>query len=333
YIPKLELLQSVTSNIRKNGASIQWSADATEQCHVTEIKEPSHSSNNQEYESQICCFLDCSDKCRRFNIATTICEAHIDFHFLTDPCPENDGDDDSVSEDPLTVISMTAALLTHIQPTAPVTGTAWGNTNYFELVNTLQLGLYPSSPLPFRTVVQGNTALHLTRDLTMKIMSIEAVMEMFNLPDLCGALVDFLTWANNKDPFQVGGHRIGDINSPLPFDNLQVWTKVQVQNHCYLPLHCVLPPQTINASPPSDSWTYGQSDVVLINTNNGTVWPQSGLEGCISCIYLICIDWLNLVQGIILSNFELFFMPFHPEEFHLLLAQTYFLPMFSISML
>ncbi|KAF8240478.1 hypothetical protein L208DRAFT_1233242 [Tricholoma matsutake] len=63
YIPKLKLLQSVTSNIRENGAAIQWSADATEQCHVTEIKEPSHSSNNQEYESQICCFLDRMDKC------------------------------------------------------------------------------------------------------------------------------------------------------------------------------------------------------------------------------------------------------------------------------
>ena len=30
YIPKLKLLQSVTSNIHKNGAAIQWSADVTE---------------------------------------------------------------------------------------------------------------------------------------------------------------------------------------------------------------------------------------------------------------------------------------------------------------
>ena len=63
HIPKLKLLQSVTSNIHNNGAPIQWSADTTEQCHVTEIKEPLCSSNNQEYESQICHFLDHTEKC------------------------------------------------------------------------------------------------------------------------------------------------------------------------------------------------------------------------------------------------------------------------------
>ena len=91
YIPKLKLMQSVTSNIHKNGAAIQWSADATEQCHVTEIKEPLHAGNNQEYESQICHFLDCADKCQWFDIATTIHEASIDFCFLTDDlCLEKD---------------------------------------------------------------------------------------------------------------------------------------------------------------------------------------------------------------------------------------------------
>lgn len=287
YIPKLELMQSVTSNIRKNGAAIQWSADATERCHVTEIKEPSRSTNNQEYESQICRFLDRADKCRRFDIATAIHESRIDFCLTDDVCPENDVDDIGISEnpgepeDPLSIVSTTVALLTHIHPTSPVTGTTRRNANYFELADALRQGLYPHSPVPFRTIVQGNTALHLTRDPTMKTMSIEAVMEMFNLPDLRGALADYLTQANiNKHPFKIGGRRIGNTNSPLPFDSLQVWTKVQVQNRSYFPPHHVLPPQTINASPPSDSWTFGRSDVVLINTDNGKFWPQSGLEGC-----------------------------------------------------
>ena len=290
YIPKLELMQSVTSNIRENGAAIQWSADATERCHVTEIKEPSRSSNNQEYESQICRFLDRADKCRRFDIATAIREAGIDFSFPThDPRSENnnngDSDEDGIPEnpeepeDPLPIVSTTAELLTHILPTSPAAGTARRNANYFELAEALQQGLYPRSPLPFRTIVQGQTALHLTREPTMRAMSIEAVMEMFKLPDLHGALVDFLSRVNNKDPFQIGGRRSGNLNSPLPFDNLQVWTKVQVQNHSYFPPHDILPPQTINASPPSNSWAYGHSDVVLINTDNTKVWPRSGLEG------------------------------------------------------
>ena len=40
YIPKLELLQSVTSSIRESGAAIQWTAYTTERYHITEIKEP-----------------------------------------------------------------------------------------------------------------------------------------------------------------------------------------------------------------------------------------------------------------------------------------------------
>ena len=283
HIPKLELLQSVTANIRENGAAIQWSADVTERCHVTEVKDPSH-GNNQEYESQICRSLDRADKCRRFNIATAIREARIDFRFLTDDpdLGNNDNDDglfENPEEDPLSTISTTATLLTQIQPAALVTGTIRRNADYFELADALQQGLYPCSPLPFRTIVQGNTALHLTRDPSMKTMSIEDVMVKFNLPDLRGALADFLTRLNNNDSFHIGGRRIGNLNSPLPFDNLQVWTKVQVQNRSYFPPYHVLPPQSINASPSSGFWTHGHSDVVLVNADDGKVWPHSGLEG------------------------------------------------------
>jgi hypothetical protein len=123
-------------------------------------------------------------------------------------------------------------------------------------------------------------------------MSVEDVMEKFNGPDLCGALADFLTQVNNRNHVQIGGRRIGNLNYLLPFDNLQVWTKLQVQNHSYFRPYHIIPPQTINASPPSGSWTYGHSDVVLINTSNDKVWPRSGFEGCILC--LICISHIYI---------------------------------------
>ena len=113
----------------------------------------------------------------------------------------------------------------------------------------------------------------------MKTMSIEAIMERFNLLDLCGALADFLTWVNSQDSFHIGGCRTNNIDSLLLFDNLQVWTKVQVQNCSYFSPHCILSWQTNNPSPPSGSRTNGHSDAVLINTNNSKVWPHSGLEG------------------------------------------------------
>ena len=85
HIPKLELLQSVTSSISNSGASKQWSADQTEQCHITEIKALSRSTNNQGYESQICLYLNQDEKCQQFDLATAIHKARIDFRHLIEP--------------------------------------------------------------------------------------------------------------------------------------------------------------------------------------------------------------------------------------------------------
>lgn len=54
YIPKVEMLHGVVPSIKESGAVHQWSADITEHCHVTEIKHPARSGNNQHYEAQIC---------------------------------------------------------------------------------------------------------------------------------------------------------------------------------------------------------------------------------------------------------------------------------------
>ena len=63
HIPKLELMQSVTLSICESGLPIQWSTDHTEHCNITKIKAPSRSGNNQEYEAQICRYLDHAEKC------------------------------------------------------------------------------------------------------------------------------------------------------------------------------------------------------------------------------------------------------------------------------
>ena len=109
-------------------------------------------------------------------------------------------------------------------------------------------------------------------------------MDKFNLPDLSGALADFLDRVNNGQPLKIGGRRSADTNTPLPFDHLQVWTKVQLQNRSYHTPHHILPPQTINALAPPEAWASGRCDDVLINTDNNKIWPHSGLEGVLSCM-------------------------------------------------
>jgi hypothetical protein len=288
YIPKLELLQSVTSSIRDSGAPTQWSADTTERCHITEIKEPSRCTNNREYEPQICRYLDRDEKCRQFDLATAILESNININSLSrlsDTSYINDDVDlgplkDSLSEarnGSLDSAVAAAAAAAASQSATASSGGVQHHANYFDLAAALQEGAYPRSPLPHRTIVRGETALHLAQDPTMKL-TIDEAMKKFNLPDLRGAFADFLQHGGSN-PSLMRGRRIADADTELPFDYIQIWTKLQVQNHAYYAPHNVLPSQTVNASPPSGSWTCGHSDVILVNIDPSQVWPASGLEG------------------------------------------------------
>ncbi|KAG1803425.1 uncharacterized protein BJ212DRAFT_1285084, partial [Suillus subaureus] len=62
YIPKLELMQSIVPSIRNTGVPLQWTTDTTEHAHITAIKDPAFSSNNN-YDPQICRHLDRTNKC------------------------------------------------------------------------------------------------------------------------------------------------------------------------------------------------------------------------------------------------------------------------------
>ncbi|KAI6037268.1 hypothetical protein BKA83DRAFT_4120792 [Pisolithus microcarpus] len=72
FIPKLELMQSVTPNISELGAPVQWSADMTEHAHIEVIKEPASTTNHQNYNTQICRYLDRVERCWLFKTATCL---------------------------------------------------------------------------------------------------------------------------------------------------------------------------------------------------------------------------------------------------------------------
>jgi hypothetical protein len=119
YIPKLEFMQSVVPNIRANGVPLQWSADVTEHCHITEIKNPARAGNNKNYESQICRYLDRQDKCQRFDLATAVREAQVDFRSLRGDRGADDegydsGGDDHYPDIGINQCHMTSSLLAQI---------------------------------------------------------------------------------------------------------------------------------------------------------------------------------------------------------------------------
>ena len=108
-------------------------------------------------------------------------------------------------------------------------------------------------------------------------MTIDQVASKFNIPNLPGALADYLI---NRDIVCVGGHCLHGDHTILPFTAVEVWTKVQIQNHAYHAPHNIIPAQTANALPPLTTWPSGCADMV-INVNSVSVWPQSGLNSMI----------------------------------------------------
>jgi hypothetical protein len=275
----------VVPNIRDNGVAIQWSADVTERAHVTEIKNPTSSTNNQNYESQICHHLDQAEKCQRFDLATAVHEVSIDFWTIDDGTgmvgeigeSDDDDDDNDFDLESPNAIATTAALLSAIVPTKPLSGTTRTTGNYFACALALQQGLYPSAPLPFRTFMGAETTLHLNRNPSYRRMSVDQVAELFKIPDLQSALSNYLT--------NICGHHIS-----LPFNVVEVWSKVKIQNHTYDAPHDILPAQTVNALPSSKTWPSGRADAVFINVDPDCMWPLSGMKGIVATSFILFIS-------------------------------------------
>lgn len=267
HIPKLEFLQSVVPSIKANGVAIQWSADITEHAHITEIKNPARASNNQHYESQICRTLDRAEKCRQFDLATSVHGAAVDLW-------ADDEDADTTEIDPELKMLPDSTISTH--PTVHQT------VDLFQVASRSNVS--ESSTLhPQRIFAHPNVAFQLSRDPQLRQMKIDDVAEVFQLPDLRPAIADFLHSVSASQQTRpttvIGGRRLAPEGCELPFTHLEIWTHLRLQNREYYPPHDVLPPVTINARPPSEAWPRGRYDAVLVNEDPNKVWPSSGLEG------------------------------------------------------
>lgn len=232
YIPKLEMLQSVTASIRNTGAAHQWSVDITEHGHITEVKDPARNTNNQDYEEQICRSLDRTDKIQRFELATSMWAAEIDFgHADTSPDPLGppDSDDEDELDDGYHRIDQTSVLLATIQPTAAVAGPRREQMDYFAHADRLAADTRPGLLFPPRTFVSACTAFHLSRDPFTKSM-IDDISSTFDLPDLRPALIDYIRYAADPNvdmsTLAIGGRRTAAAGGTLPFDDIRVWRNV-----------------------------------------------------------------------------------------------------------
>ncbi|KAG1842819.1 hypothetical protein C8R48DRAFT_619290 [Suillus tomentosus] len=281
YIPKLELMQSVVPSIRNSGVTAQWSADATEHAHITEIKVPARSSNNNNYDPQICRHLDRLDKCLRFELATILLDEKQNIKALADAArshmDDEDADDIEVDDD-VPVEFLSTIQHDRLRPI----------TNYFAIAQVLQHKPVGSVPLPLRSFVIGRIAFHLGYDPSIRNISVDDVALKFNLPDLRPALSDFLQHeaSSERDHIHaIGGPRKAGPNAVLPFEKVQVWFKLRLQDTEFHDVHNIRPAQTINCAPPSEPWTHGHYDSIIVNTEAEHSWPTSGLQGTSQLIW------------------------------------------------
>ncbi|KAG1792929.1 uncharacterized protein HD556DRAFT_1444008 [Suillus plorans] len=283
---------SVVPSIRNSGVTAQWSADATEHAHITEIKVPARSSNNNNYNPQICRHLDRLDKCLRFELTTILLDEKQNIKALADAArsymDDEDADDIEVDD------NVPVEFLSTIQHdrSRPI-------TNYFAIAHVLQHKPVGSVPLPLCSFVIGRIAFHLGYDPSIRNISVDDVALKFNLPDLRPALSDFLHHeaSSERDHIHaIGGPRRAGPNAVLPFEKVQVWFKLRLQDTEFHDVHNIRPAQTINCAPSSEPWTHGHYDSIIVNTEAEHSWPTSGLQGTSQLICPSPMLVINLIS-------------------------------------
>jgi len=246
-IPKLELLQHIVPSICTSGAVMQWSADVTEHAHVTEIKQPARSGNNQDYYAQITRHLDHSNKCFRFDLATRIAS--------TEREAEEDEDQEDNHEPDSEVLHATY----YHSPTHT-------SVNFFEVTEGIASHSIPNSVCPPRIFASLTTAFRLAVKLSLCISVVEA-SETFGLPNLRRAITDYLQCLD----------RLTEAN--LASERMQIWFKVRVQQPSYHDQQLFELPQSLLASPPSAQHPGGRFDFTIISPTEQSDWPSNGLRG------------------------------------------------------
>ncbi|KAI5982845.1 hypothetical protein EDD15DRAFT_2377170 [Pisolithus albus] len=223
------------------GALVQWSADVTEHAHIDVIKNPARSGKTQNFDAQICRYLDRQEKCRLFMQATTMHDLEL--------CGDSDDGDASDGEEDL-----------------PKSRGITDN------------GKFPTAPHPYRTFASSTTAFHLSSKSTVTNMTVDDAAEMYGLSDFKPAIADYLRDHNHNLTHMIGGRRQAAPGCQLPFHHIQIWCKMRIQLYSSYDSEMLLPSQALHASPPTAKWPFGRYDSVIISSDGNKDWLRYGLH-------------------------------------------------------
>ena len=151
--------------------------------------------------------------------------------------------------------------------------------NLFATVDVLHSTSTGSVLRPLYTFTSGHTAFHLNYDPSINQIPIKKATEMFNLPDLQPALTDFLNHGG-VHLHLFGGQRHTPLDVHLPFNDLQIWYKVCIQQMLYHDPSSHVPVRTINTQPPDHAWEYGHYDAAILQVDAHPNGPLVVLQVC-----------------------------------------------------
>jgi hypothetical protein len=275
-IPKLELMQSVVDSVRLVGPSFQWSADITEHCNITHIKDPARAGNNKNHDSQICRHLDREEKSRLFDLSTSLRQSTDELQRQI--AAGNSSDSESESDDNSDAESVPRHYLLPLikPPKAP--------RKMIDHFINAKLLLHSPPPYvlrPLRTFSTSSTAFHLNHRASKTRLSVDLTAALFKIPDLRPALADYVKrvqtgthWSHN-----IGGRRSASSTATLPFSELQIWHSVKLQLRSVQGVPRTMPAQTLYAAPPSKEWPLGRNDAALLSNDKDISWPGQGIFG------------------------------------------------------
>lgn len=179
-----------------------------EHVHIEVVKNPTLRTNNQNYNSQICHYLNCAEKCWQFNTAVALC--------LIEPSTKTDDGFPADSDSDSDLDSDSEACNNNIEAKKDVSNVLndiWASkcqsTNYFHVAVNSNI---PSSP-PHTFITSVSMAIHLNMKYSIRAF-VDVITETFGLSDLQAALGDYLVC---NDMFGQNFHSFGAHPATLIF--------------------------------------------------------------------------------------------------------------------
>jgi hypothetical protein len=132
------------------------------------------------------------------------------------------------------------------------------------------------------------TAYHLCQQPHWEKATIEDVATRYELPDLRAALGDYIVLKLNDRERR--GVRRSSKDCTLPFTRVNVWQSVKLQTRSPSDSNVIMPPKTVQATPPTSERPYGWCNTILF-TNSKNEAFSSGINGRFPVSYLtLAID-------------------------------------------